>query len=221
MAMTTPARTSRTGSLAVRRSGRPTLEQAAQLDQSVRECALRLFLEHGYEGASMDLIAREAGTTKMSLYARFQSKEELFESVLEWATQRSDWPVPEPEPPDPDDLETALTAIANTALSRALDPAMIQLGRIAVTHAARFPKIARKQALSFWPRQKLVSDLLRRHAAAGAIVADDPDVLAEHFLGMVAGMPARLASYGVVRDPAEQQRHTKIAVALFLRSVRP
>src|SRR5579864_3831321 len=64
-----------------RRSGRPTLEQAAELDQTVRECALRLFLDHGYEGTSMDAIAREAHTTKMSLYGRFASKEELFLSV--------------------------------------------------------------------------------------------------------------------------------------------
>ena len=36
-----------------RRGGRPTLEEAAQLDQEVRECALRLFLEnldpHAYQ----------------------------------------------------------------------------------------------------------------------------------------------------------------------------
>jgi AcrR family transcriptional regulator len=204
-----------------RRSGRPTLEQAAQLDQRVRECALRLFLEQGYEATSMDAIAREAGTTKMSLYARFASKEQLFLSVLGWATQRPDWPLPEPEIPDLDDLEGALTVIANAALRRVLDPSMIQLGRIAVTHAARFPEIARKQAIAFWPRQKQVADLLQRHAASGAIVADDPDILAEHFLGMVAGMPGRLASYGTVRDPAEQERHTQIAIRLFLRGLRP
>jgi AcrR family transcriptional regulator len=204
-----------------RRSGRPTLEQAAELDQRVRECALQLFLEHGYEGTSMDAIAREAGTTKMSLYGRFSSKEELFLSVLHWATQRPDWPVPEPEPPDLDDLEGALTSIARTALQRALDPSMVQLGRIAVSQAARFPDLARRQAIAFWPRQQLVADLLERHAARGAITADDPEILAEHFLGMVAGMPARLASYGIQRDPADQDRHTRTAIELFVRGLRP
>jgi AcrR family transcriptional regulator len=169
----------------------------------------------------MDAIAREAGTTKMSLYGRFDSKEELFISVLHWATERPDWPLPEPDPPDLDDLEGALTAIAHTARQRALDPQMVQLGRIAVAQAARFPDLARREAIAFWPRQKLVADLLRRHAATGAIVADDPDILAEHFLGMVAGMPARLASYGVVRDPADQDRHTQTAIELFVRSLCP
>jgi AcrR family transcriptional regulator len=127
-----------------RRNGRPTLLEAVQLDEQVRESALRLFLERGYEGTSMDAIARAAGTTKVSLYARFASKEDVFISVLQWATRRSDWPRREPPPPDLDDLEGALTAIADAATRRALDPAMVKLGRIAATQALRFPEIARQ-----------------------------------------------------------------------------
>ena len=79
----------------------------------------------------------------------------------------------------------------------------------------------RAYATGYWPRKQLVADLLRHHARTGAIVADDPDILAEHFLGMVAGAPARLASFGIVRDPAGTERHTRTAVELFLRSLRP
>ncbi|WP_322760640.1 hypothetical protein [Frankia sp. Cr2] len=56
---------------------------------------------------------------------------------------------------------------------------------------------------------------------AGIDSRDDPEILAEHVLGMVAGMPARLASFGIQRDPATQERHTQVAVRLFLRSLRP
>ncbi len=203
-------------------SGRPTAKQAAQLDHDVRECALRLFLDRGYEGTTMDAVAQAAGTTKVSLYARFASKEALFRSVLEWAIQRTDWPAPEPDPPDLDDLQGALTSIATSALRRALDPAMVSLSRIAIAQASRFPEIARQtQAASFWPRQQLVVDLLTRHAATGAIVADEPDILAEHFLAMVGGMPARLASFGIRRNPAAQEHHAEVAVRLFVRSLRP
>jgi AcrR family transcriptional regulator len=203
-----------------RRGGRPTLAEAARLDENVREAALRLFLEHGYDGTSMDAIAAAAGTTKASLYARFRGKEVLFSSVLEWAIQRSDWPVPEPPPPDLDNLAEALAAIANVAVRRALHPSMIKLSCIAIAHAARFPDIARRTHSSgHWRRQQLVVDLLKRHAATGSIVADDPELLAEHFLGMVSGAPARLASFGIVRDPADQDRRTRAAVRLFLRGL--
>ena len=206
-----------------RRGGRPTLEEATHLDKDVREAALKLFLEHGYEGTSMDAIASAAGTTKASVYARFPGKEAVFRAVMEWAVQRADWPVPEPPEPDPgDDLAAALTVIAQAAVRRALDPSMVKLGQVAIAHAARFPELAgRAYAAGYWTRKQLVTDLLRHHARTGAIAADDPDILAEHFLGMVAGAPARLASFGIVRDAADTERHTRTAVGLFLRSLRP
>src|SRR5688500_14843312 len=82
-----------------RRGGRPTLAETSRLDQDVREAALELFLEHGYDGTSMDAIARAAGTTKASLYSRFAGKDTVFRAVFEWAMNRPDWPVPEPAPP--------------------------------------------------------------------------------------------------------------------------
>jgi AcrR family transcriptional regulator len=205
-----------------RRSGRPTSEETARLDFEVREHALRLLLERGYEGTSMDAIAVAAGTTKASLYARFPSKDALFRTVLTWAVRRPDWPAPEPAPPAFDDLEGALRAIAQAARRRALDPAMVQLSRVAVAQAARFPDVARRiQDVVTWPRMQLVADLLRHHAATGAIDAPEPEILAEHFLALVAGIPARLASFGILRSPEVQEHHLDAALTLFLRGVAP
>jgi AcrR family transcriptional regulator len=210
-----PATTPRT----VRRPGRPTTDEATRLDHDVREHALRLFLEKGYEGTSMDAIAEAAGTTKASLYARFSGKETLFQSVLVWAIGRTDWPSPEPPPPPFDDLEVALRAIGRAALQRALEPAMVELSRIAVAQAARFPDVAGRVGELSWPRVKLVTSLLRHHAARGSVRAEDPEILAEQFVALVAGIPARLASFGVVRDARTQEHHLDAAVNLFLYGV--
>jgi AcrR family transcriptional regulator len=204
-----------------RRGGRPTLAEAAQLDHDVREQALRLYLEHGYEATSMDAIARAAGTTKASLYARFPSKEAIFTSVFEWAMERTDWPTPEVEPAQTDDLEQALTTIAEAAARRALDPQMRAVSKLALAQWNRFPDLVERAHSFYWPRRGVVADLLRRHAATGAIVADEPEILAEHFLAMVASAPARLASFGIVRDAETQEHHTRVAVRLFLRGLRP
>jgi AcrR family transcriptional regulator len=48
----------------------------------VLDAALGLFLEHGYEGTSMEAIARAAGVTKPVVYACFPSKDELFRALL-------------------------------------------------------------------------------------------------------------------------------------------
>lgn len=205
-----------------RRTGRPTAEQSAQLDADVHECALQLFLERGFDGTSMDDVARAAGTTKQSLYARFPSKEELFRSVLLGTVSRPDWPRPAPPVPDLDDLEGALRSIADAALQRALDPKMVQLSRIATAQAARFPDLVRQTlSTSSWPRHDVMVALIERHVRRGTVVVDDPQVVAELFLGMVAGMPARLAGFGILRDPATQAYHTDVAVRLFLRALQP
>jgi AcrR family transcriptional regulator len=210
-----------------RRGGRPTREEAERLGYAARDAALRLFLESGYEATSMDAIAAEAGTTKATLYARFGSKEAIFRAVLEWAVGRQDWPEPEPEPkpgpPDLDDLEGALREIAHASVHRATHPSMVKLARIAASESSRFPEVARRaSAAPQWPRSHVVVQLLERHAASGAIaLPGEAEMLAELFLGMVASIPARLASLGITRDPGEQREHTELAVRLFLLGLRP
>ncbi|MBS3975636.1 MAG: TetR family transcriptional regulator [Syntrophomonadaceae bacterium] len=48
----------------------------------ILSAALILFGEKGFEGTTMDEIAKEIGFTKAALYQYFTSKEELFSSVL-------------------------------------------------------------------------------------------------------------------------------------------
>jgi AcrR family transcriptional regulator len=188
----------------------------------VRDYALQQFLEHGFEGTTMNAIASAASTTKAALYARYPSKEALFSSVLEWAMHRPDWPHPEPDLPDLDDLEEALTSIANAAFRRVLDPELVKLGRIAIAQASRFPDIAKETyGASSWWRKDLVVDLLRRHASTGTIVVEEPELLAEQFLAVVSIAPARRASFGIVRDATEQEHYIRAAVRTFLRALRP
>ena len=48
----------------------------------VLDAALGLFLEHGYEGTSMQAIADRAGVTKPVVYACFPGKDELLRALL-------------------------------------------------------------------------------------------------------------------------------------------
>ena len=47
----------------------------------ILSAAERLFLAHGFDGASMDDIAFDAGVSKRTVYNRYISKEELFDEV--------------------------------------------------------------------------------------------------------------------------------------------
>jgi AcrR family transcriptional regulator len=48
----------------------------------VLDAALKLFLQSGYDGTSMQAVADEAGVTKPVVYACFNSKDELFRALL-------------------------------------------------------------------------------------------------------------------------------------------
>lgn len=51
--------------------------------EAILEAALKIFLTHGYEGTSVRMILEEAQVVTGSFYHFFQSKEDLFEQVVE------------------------------------------------------------------------------------------------------------------------------------------
>ena len=57
--------------------------QVAGVYEKILECAKKEFLEKGFEGASLRVIAQEAGTSTNSIYVRFKDKEGLFSAIVE------------------------------------------------------------------------------------------------------------------------------------------
>jgi AcrR family transcriptional regulator len=55
----------------------PARERRPYNSDAILDLAVRVFLERGYDGASLDDIARAAGITKASIYYHVRSKEEL------------------------------------------------------------------------------------------------------------------------------------------------
>ena len=50
--------------------------------QQIMDGARKVFLEHGFDGASMNDIVRATGVSKGTIYAYFPSKERLFETLI-------------------------------------------------------------------------------------------------------------------------------------------
>jgi AcrR family transcriptional regulator len=46
------------------------------------DAAERVFFSRGYENASMDEVAREAGFTKRTIYMYFSSKEQIYYEIM-------------------------------------------------------------------------------------------------------------------------------------------
>lgn len=51
------------------------------------KAAIRVFSEHGFDGAKMEYIAKEAGIGKGTIYEYFESKDRLFEEILKFSVE--------------------------------------------------------------------------------------------------------------------------------------
>src|SRR6516164_10029732 len=72
----------RTSAAGIVRSGRPPRALAGEVETRILDAARKVFLERGFEGASVDEIADVARAGKPTIYARFPGKEALFAAVM-------------------------------------------------------------------------------------------------------------------------------------------
>jgi TetR/AcrR family transcriptional repressor of mexJK operon len=203
------------------RRGRPTQAEAKKLDQTIREAAVATFAEFGYADTSMEAIARAAGVTRRSLYARYPDKRAVFVDVIPWAMTKFDGGK-SIEAIIGDDLEATLLSVARACLARAVRPETLRLKRMALSEAACFPEFNVSSESMMWAgRQRVVTEVLKHYADEGRLDLGDVELAAEHFLAMVEAVPARMADFGVFRSKAQQERHLQYAVGLFLRGTLP
>lgn len=62
---------------------RTRAEQREDTRRRLLDAARRVYLRRGFHGASLDLVAEEAGFTKGAVYSRFASKADLFLALLD------------------------------------------------------------------------------------------------------------------------------------------
>src|SRR6202166_499626 len=71
------------------RYGRPPRGHAGRVEERILDAAGRVFLEHGFQGGSVDEIAEVASAGKPTIYARFPGKQALFAAVIERLVRRN------------------------------------------------------------------------------------------------------------------------------------
>jgi AcrR family transcriptional regulator len=64
------------------RSGRPPNELAGEVEERILDAARKVFLDRGFEGASIEEIADVAHSGKPTIYARFRDKKALFTAAV-------------------------------------------------------------------------------------------------------------------------------------------
>jgi AcrR family transcriptional regulator len=189
------------------------------LEARVRDAALDLFLEHGFDGTTMDAVAASAGVTKRTLYAKYADKQALFTAVVVPALASMAWTgafdLPAGAP-----LEEALRLVAWKALSNLLDARAVKLRRLAMTEAHRLPLHGSPTGAAMYDGGKrALVDLLEAHAARGEIVVHDIELTADQFMAVTTGGLMVNVDYGVDYEEAYLRRYVDEAVSLFVAAL--
>jgi AcrR family transcriptional regulator len=186
--------------------------------QAFLQAAREVFLEQGYEAASVNDVVRKAGGSLATLYAQFGSKEGLFVAVIQDQHERFSKAMT-PQSVDGLPLEEGLQQIGERFLRGLLAPENLAFYRIMVGEVRKFPHHLQKYSGAGADRvRNVVDDFVK---ASGVKLSDEDRELSylleiwrsrHHYRALVE------ESYVV----SEEELHLHVAdgVRFFLRAVR-
>ncbi len=184
----------------------------------VLQGARSVFLAHGFEGASVDDIARAAGVSKATLYSYFADKRLLFLEVAKVECCRQ---VSEAEGKVGVDvkLKDALIIVATTLVEFFTSNFYLRMFRVIVAETERFPELGRQ----FYETGPLVGrarmvEYLQEAEARGELKIDDKELASDMFCEMCRADLFTQRLFGITDKVtlAQKDRVIKGAVAMFM-----
>jgi TetR/AcrR family transcriptional repressor of mexJK operon len=170
-----------------RAPGRPTLATAQLQREALLNHALEEFLQHGFEGANIDRIARNAGIGRATIYRQFGSKETLFQAATTYRTtglrERLNLLITSSKPP----REILLELIEQIHIEFTGND-LLPVARLSIAEARRFPDACRN-LWSLEAAQVLapLAQYLRQLKDQGILDIGEPETAALHIANMAIG----------------------------------
>ena len=196
--------------------GRPKSEEKRLL---IFKAAETLFLQHGFDNVSMDMVAEQAGVSKQTVYSHFHNKEELYQAIISRkciANQLSAEFMEEDRP-----CEAMLLEIGRRFSALLLSKPAIHVYRLSVAHAEQRPQMARL-FYEAGPQHTIsvVADYLARQHTKGTLQVPDPQLAASQLLYMLKGDAVMRAVLNIEKRPGEAEidDYIRSCVTVFLRA---
>ena len=186
------------------------------LRDHILQSAKHVFLDVGFERASMDEVARQASTSKRSLYAHFESKEKLFLAVLEFVRGLFLGRMHDPAT-YADDPTEALTQFCARYLESMLYAPSVQMLRITMAESSRFPEgVTRHHDVMF---TEVVTRLTSYLRATFGLTPRASTEVAQRLVGQLLFPRLTRALFGL-EDLVEEFDDEALSSRIDVRSVR-
>jgi AcrR family transcriptional regulator len=186
--------------------------------RQIMEGARTVFLEKGFDAASMGEIARQAGVSKGTLYVYFESKEELFEAIFEEESVQQAEQVFALDHTDRD-VSAVLTRLGCDYVRFLCNPARLSSHRTVLAIAERMPALGQRfYAAGPATGVARVSRYLEAQVEAGVLEIADCELAAAQFLDACPSTMFKPMIFSSAPPPT-QERIAKVvsaAVRMFV-----
>lgn len=197
--------------------GRPRCEAK---NSAIMEAASKLFLEKGFEGTSMDEVARVAHVSKQTVYSHFESKEQLFSASVRHTIEGYF-------------IDLDFHALHREGFLTGFRKLCLTYARLLLSEqaTATFRLLCANAAMGgdlasiFWdsgPQEMLgrMIDELDYWVGEGALSIDDTEVAAGHLIGLLKGPLQFQLSIGLITAVTlgEIEAHVDSCLRMFLKA---
>ncbi len=193
---------------------------------AIMDAATETFLREGYIGTTIDAVAARAAVSKPTVYNHFADKRQLFTAIVLRIIDQVGVPFytwVEDGMNHTTDLESSLYELACKLVSIVQEPRLLELRRLVIGEAARFPDLGRTY-VERGPGRTVttLSALFERLTREGKLRIDDPTLAAQYFNWLVLSIPVNRAMFDADATFTETQldRYAADGVRIFLAAYR-
>lgn len=181
----------------------------------ILQAAVQEFQDKGFVAASMDAVSAQAGVSKRTLYKYFESKHNLFQSIVTTLSdQISDTLDLRYDPAR--DIKSQLIDIAWAEGRLLSSPNVMAMARMIISETLRNPALAAEIQGKIDKKSAFVA-LLREAAQDGKLAIDDPDAAADEFIALIKSKAFWPVVFGAdILTPAEMDAVVHSSVAMIL-----
>ncbi|WFU27276.1 TetR/AcrR family transcriptional regulator [Bradyrhizobium sp. CB1717] len=196
-------------------------EEDSSKRRQILDGARKVFMDLGFDGASMGEIARSAQVSKGTLYVYFADKCALFEAILEQEALQHGQVVFNFDPVR--DAETTLKEFGRAYIHLLCRPGGGSAIRTVMAIAERMPDVGRRYYARVLDKTiNRLSDCLKIHVASGDLRIEDCDLAASQFMELCKASLFLPFVFQAAPAPSEE-RMTEVvdsATRMFLAAYR-